>query len=351
MKIALVLSPFGEAAPAGLGRSVFEFARAFVAASPEHSFVLLSKGGTAGTLLAPARSFEEIIVRGPIPLSLALAMRRDIDVVISFTPLAPFFCGRAQLVTFAHDFAFLSYGSRLLRPFRQALTALLFAKSARICAVSACTKEEVITHFNVSPEKVVVIYNGYTPPEPDTAIEPHTPYFLAVGVLKERKNTLRIVQAYEEFSRTNEGRMLRIAGACDTPYGKIVRTYVEEKGLAEKVRFEGFVPDSTLSKLYRGAEALVYPSLLEGFGLPLLEAMSRGIPVVTSNRGVLAEVAGEAAILVDPESISSIASGMVQVLEASIRADLITKGRARVLGFSWERSALELKGIALNLTW
>jgi glycosyltransferase involved in cell wall biosynthesis len=114
---------------------------------------------------------------------------------------------------------------------------------------------------------------------------------------------------------------------------------VESAGVRHDVRFFGFVPDSTLSALYRLASVFAFPSLYEGFGLPPLEAMASGTPVVTSRISSLPEVVGEAAVLVDPYSVEDIADGLARVLgDEALRAALIEKGRQRVAQFSWERS-------------
>jgi glycosyltransferase involved in cell wall biosynthesis len=169
-----------------------------------------------------------------------------------------------------------------------------------------------------------------------------TKYILMVGTLEPRKNYPRAIQAFAIFR--NQGFtdwQLMIAGGSGWAYDDIDRE-IDRLGLRDVVNVMGQVPSPTLSALYRDAGALFYPSLYEGFGFPILEAMAAGCPVVTSNRSSMAEVGDGAVQLVDPLDAQSMAAGLAAVLgDAARRAELVAKGRDRARDFSWDRFALQ----------
>jgi len=165
-------------------------------------------------------------------------------------------------------------------------------------------------------------------------------FVLYAGNIKPHKNLERLVAAFGQIKQRpgHEDVKLLIIGDEINRYGSLRRS-VEAAGVRQDVRFFGFVPSKTLSALYRLASVFAFPSLYEGFGLPPLEAMACGTPVVTSRISSLPEVVGDAALLVDPYSTEDIALGLERVLgDDALRAELSTRGRARVKQFSWERS-------------
>jgi glycosyltransferase involved in cell wall biosynthesis len=165
-------------------------------------------------------------------------------------------------------------------------------------------------------------------------------FILYAGNIKPHKNLERLVAAFGMLKQRggHEDVKLLIIGDEINSYGSLRRS-VEAAGVRQDVRFFGFVPSRTLSALYRLASVFAFPSLYEGFGLPPLEAMACGTPVVTSRISSLPEVVGDAALLVDPYSTEDIAHGLERVLcDDGLRAELSTRGRARVKQFSWERS-------------
>jgi glycosyltransferase involved in cell wall biosynthesis len=187
-----------------------------------------------------------------------------------------------------------------------------------VIAVSEFTALEAVELLGVDEERVRVIPHGVEPPfEPDgPAVEGD--YVLAVGTLEPRKNLPRVVLAAERA-----GVDLRVVGAPG--WGEV------------GVESAGFVSDDELARLYRGATCLVYPSLYEGFGLPVLEAMASGTPVVTSRNGALAELSGGAAVLVDPRDVDAIAAGIEEA--AKRREELRAAGLERARAFTWEAAA------------
>ena len=230
-------------------------------------------------------------------------------------------------------------------------------RSDRILTVSEASKRDILHFFNVPPEKIVVVYNaidehfGVTPPAEDVArvrerYQLDHQFVLYVGNIKPHKNLVRLIEAFDELRRTgfDEVKLLIIGDQISRL--PALRRAVHGHKLHKHVRFLGYVSDQTLSVLYRLASAFVFPSLYEGFGLPPLEAMASGTPVVTSNVSSLPEIAGDAAILVDPYDVDSIVDGMRRVLsDPALAAELRRKGIERAREFSWERSVAKTRQV------
>jgi glycosyltransferase involved in cell wall biosynthesis len=177
-----------------------------------------------------------------------------------------------------------------------------------------------------------------------------SPFILYAGNIKPHKNVDRLIEAYSILRRRGVlGVKLLIIGDEISKYPNL-RRLVHRFQLHQHVRFLGFVPEATLSALYRLASVFVFPSLYEGFGLPPLEAMAAGAPVITSNVSSLPEVVGDAALLIDPMDAGAIADAMSRVLgEPDLRADLIRRGFDRIRAFSWERSVARVHEVYAEL--
>jgi glycosyltransferase involved in cell wall biosynthesis len=234
-------------------------------------------------------------------------------------------------------------------------------KANRILTVSEASKRDILRFFNVAPEKVVVIHNAIderflSPVDPermDLARQRYQldhPFVLYVGNIKPHKNIERLIEAFGRArGQCPENLKLIIIGDDISKYPAL-RQSVHKHKLDKHVRFLGFQPMETLAAFYRLARAFVFPSLYEGFGLPPLEAMACGAPVVTSNVSSLPEVAGGAALLVDPYDADSIADGItVAVNDETVRADLIRKGKERARSFSWTQSVRRIHEIYMEV--
>ena len=234
-------------------------------------------------------------------------------------------------------------------------------RAERIFTVSETSKADILRYCDVAAERIIVVYNAIddrfaTPPEPE-AIERvreryqlHGPFALYVGNIKPHKNLERLIDAFDLVRRGGFERLeLLIIGDQISKYPRLRRA-VDQHKLHKHARFLGFVADDTLAALYRLATVFVFPSLYEGFGLPPLEAMASGTPVVTSNRSSLPEVVGDAAVLVDPYSAASIAEGIQQVLsDADLRRSLAARGLARAREFSWDASIRRVHEVYMDV--
>src|SRR5688500_9176122 len=230
-------------------------------------------------------------------------------------------------------------------------------RSDRILTVSEASKRDILHFFNVPPEKIVVVYNAIdehfrvTPSAEDVArvrerYQLDHQFVLYVGNIKPHKNLVRLIEAFDALRRGGQDEIKLLIIGDEISKLPALRRAVHAHKLHKHVRFLGYVSDGTLRILYRLASVFVFPSLYEGFGLPPLEAMASGTPVVTSNQSSLPEVAGDAAVLVDPYNAEAIANGIISVLRSThLRDDLRKRGFERVKEYSWERSVRRVREI------
>jgi glycosyltransferase involved in cell wall biosynthesis len=233
-------------------------------------------------------------------------------------------------------------------------------RSDRILTVSESSKRDIIHYFNVPPEKIVVVYNALderfgTEPPPEEVARVRERYqldhgfVLYAGNIKPHKNLVRLIDAFEGLRRDGFEELKLLIIGDEISKWPALRRAVHKYKLHKHVRFLGFLPDETLHVLYRLAAVFVFPSLYEGFGLPPLEAMASGTPVVTSNVSSLPEVAGDAAVLVDPYDAVAIKEGIQRILtDPAFAAELRAKGLQRAREFSWERSVARTREIYLE---
>jgi glycosyltransferase involved in cell wall biosynthesis len=224
-------------------------------------------------------------------------------------------------------------------------------RSTRVLTVSESSKKDILRFVDVPADKIDVIHNAYDerfgvePREEDVVrvqerYQLHDEFVLYAGNVKPHKNLGRLIEAFHLVRRRGlEHLKLVLIGDEISKYAALRRA-VHHHQLHKYVRFLGYMPEETLAVMYRLAAVFVFPSLYEGFGLPPLEAMASGTPVVTSNLSSLPEVAGDAALLADPYDPGAIADAIYTVLtDPSIRRDLRSKGLVRARQFSWEASA------------
>jgi glycosyltransferase involved in cell wall biosynthesis len=255
--------------------------------------------------------------------------------------------GQRLLVT-VHDVAFLSnpdaFPPRWRLLFRLGLRRALRTADA-ILTPSRFTADELIRRTSVDPRRVHVTPLAAALPVTDAQVEPvlarykvPSPYLLYNGTLERRKNVVRLVRAFRRIVADGAPQGLVLAGALGWRPDELL---TELRGAPPgRVVLTGHVPADDLDALFRGASAFVYPSLSEGFGLPVLDAMARGIPCVVSAASSLPEVAGDAALLVDPTSTSGLAEAMRRVLdEEGLATRLAEAGLARAATYSWRRTA------------
>ncbi len=261
---------------------------------------------------------------------------------------------RCPVVCTVHDLALLRYPHLGTAPMRSLVerTVAQLAEVDMVIAVSQATRDDLIELGNVDPQRVRVVYNGVAPHfQPISRSAPATPYVLHVGTIEPRKNLANLMRGFAiAIARENLPHHLVLAGA-DGWGDEDLPALAAQLGIADRIDRRGWVDPTQLPDLYGSAAVFAYPSLYEGFGLPVLEAMACGTPVLTSDRGALAEVAGSAALLCNPNDPESIARGLTEILTDRDRAATLTdRGRERASQFSWTRCATETLRVYRDLT-
>jgi glycosyltransferase involved in cell wall biosynthesis len=250
---------------------------------------------------------------------------------------APLFCPSAFIFTI-HDLSHVycaENSSPLIRLYYATVAKKACDRAAAILTVSEFTRSQILEWSGIPLDKVINVSCGVEASyRPDGNTHGFAfPYLLCVSNRKPHKNESRLVRAFA--SAQAAGMHLVFTG---DPSAEIMKC-IAEQHVKDRVHFTGIVPEAELPALYRGAEALVFPSLYEGFGLPVLEAMACGTPVVTANTTATPEVAEDAALLVDPTSVEQIANSIEKVVnDNSLRLCLRNKGLARAAQFSWRRT-------------
>jgi glycosyltransferase involved in cell wall biosynthesis len=292
-----------------------------------------------------------------IPLILSAELRRNpVDVLhVQFTapPLSP-----CPVVVSIHDLSFEPLPQTFKWRSRKQLR-ITVRRSAReasqVIALSEHARKDIIETYNIPPERVTAIPLAaaahFRPIRNDEELQRlrqtygiEGEYILSVGAIQPRKNLSRLVAAYSRLRRAKpEGNLpkLVLAGKCAWLYEETLRT-IKALQVSDSVLLTGYVPESDLPVLYSGALCFVYPSYFEGFGLPPLEAMKCGVPVIVGNRTSLPEVVGDAGILVDPFNADAIAGAMDNLIsDSNLRAELSIRGLARANLFDWRETALQ----------
>ncbi|MEW6608866.1 MAG: glycosyltransferase family 1 protein [bacterium] len=249
-----------------------------------------------------------------------------------------------------HDLAYLRrpefLGSKRVK-WKQKETPRSAKQAEAIITISNFSKNDLVNFLGISQEKIFVIPHGVSPdfvPTKEKRIlakyKIKRNYILFVGVLQPSKNIVRLIEAFYELKQSEHiGHQLVIVGQKGWLYDEIYKRCLELR-LENDIIFTGEIPHNELPGLYSGADVFVLPSQFESFGIPVLEAMACGTPVVTSNTCALPETAGDAAILVKPDSVHEIAGGIYQVLsDNNLQASLRQKGFAHAKKFTWENTA------------
>ena len=345
----------------GLGHYTHEVLKAMVKAHPEDDFIfyfdrpyddkyLFCENVEARVVRPPARHpflwywwFEWVLPN---------QLRKDRpDVFFSPDGFASLhYSGKQAMVI--HDLGFEHYPHHVpyfARRYYQHFSPKYADHVDRIFAVSQSTKVDVVNRYGIDAEKIDIAYNGvrdhFRPLSEEEINEVRKeysqgePYFLFVGAMHPRKNIGRLLQAFDLFAAENHEVRLLLTGRKAWMSSDIERIYKKMR-FSDRVTFLGYLDEKDLAKVTGAAQAMVYPSLFEGFGVPLLEAMTSGVPIVTSTVSCMPEIVGDAAILVDPKMPEEIGQAMARMTrDADLRQDLIAKGLRRSADFNWQGTA------------
>jgi glycosyltransferase involved in cell wall biosynthesis len=360
---------------AGVGRATRETVNALAALPEQPALTLFYSRERTAVAEAGLAWLAELAARCPwvrvrrLPLSprwttlLWLRYRLPLPVEVVTGPvevlLAPDFvappAARARTVVTVHDLSYLTvpqYADPGLRRYLTAAVPRSLRRAAHVVAVSEATRRDIIAHLGLPPARVTTVYNGvdprFRPLDPTARAAARARlglperFILTVGTIEPRKNHLGLLRAFARLAADQPDLALLIGGRrgwLDAP----IFAEAARLGLGERVRFLGPVPDADLPALLGTAGVFAFPSWYEGFGLPPLEAMACGAPVVASNASSLPEVVGEAGLLVDPGDVPALADALARALtDAALRAELTRRGPAQAARFTWAATARRL---------
>jgi glycosyltransferase involved in cell wall biosynthesis len=350
----------------GIGTYIRNLLRQLARLDHETEFVLLCRPEDRQGLAALGENFRAI---GETAGHYSIAEQLKIPIALKregvglfhaphyvLPPLVP-----CRSVVTIHDCIHLMFPqylpNRLALGYARTSISLAARRATRVLTVSQSSKRDILRFVDTEPDKIDVIYNAYDerfgvePEEQDVVrvrerFQLNDEFVLYAGNVKPHKNLERLIEAFHIVRQRGLDHLKLVLIGDDISRYAALRRAVHRHQLHKYVRFFGYVPEETLAVMYRLAGVFVFPSLYEGFGLPPLEAMASGTPVVTSNVSSLPEVAGDAALLVDPYHPEAIAEGIYRVLsDEPLRRSLRAKGLERARQFSWEQSVGRVRAI------
>jgi len=344
----------------GIGTYVGGLLAALGRLDREHRYLVFVGAAGEGALPPLPENFEVVAERSQlyslrelVTLSARLATRRA-TLYHATHYVLPLWLPCPAVATI-HDLIHLLFPEflpgRLALPYARLMIGQTLRRSARILAVSQTTARDLERSFEVAPGKIEVVYNGVDERfrEPvgreriAASLARHgiaAPYLLFVGNPKPHKNLDTLLRAFALATAQGLEHHILVCAGDRSGGGTRAEQLALHLGIRSRVLFLGHLPAADLPALYQGAELFVYPSLYEGFGLPVAEAMASGVPVIASTTAALAEIAGDAALLVDPLDAPGLARAIVQTLaDPEERGRLAERGRRRAREFSWDRAA------------
>jgi len=361
MKVGIVIAPYEEKNASGIAHCILNQAAGLIKKDTENEYLLYTS-----TPIAPHRlegSARNIVVPSSFIgknvwfLSMYLLRRKDMlpDVLLFNMPLLPLVLP-SSIKTIPIYYELQAYGEAFGGVYEQ-VRRLAVKRAVRIITPSDGPRKDIIEHFEVEPEKVVRIYLGFQDLKAyagkSSVYGTYRDHFLFVGKVKFKKNVHNILEGFILFKKKhpNSPHKLVLAGDYGGEYHALLQKSIAEERITEKVVFLGYMVKEDLYTLYVHAGALMFCTLQEGFGMPIIEAMDLGVPVITSNRAPMDEVGGEAAFIVDPESPKEIAQAMeTAIFDEDKRSEAIRRGKERAKLFSWEKHTSELLDIIRSLT-
>lgn len=355
MKIGFVAEPYEESHASGMGFVVSELLKNLLIQGGEHQFTVYSSTPVSQNFI-PGEYQNVLLPRGFIrKMFWFWRAELDVDVLLFIAPMLPLVVKRGvRVIVICQELA-----SQKIRP--EGIVEPIFAfvrdrvlmpvclrRAEIIAAASDATRRDILEWYRVPQKKLRVIYDGYqdltkyasTAPRIDPSL---IPFFFFAGKVKFRKNVHGIAEAFADFKkRTHAPVKLVIAGDYGGEYYERIMSSLREAGVANDVQFVGYVNGTQLYTYFKHALAVTFPSINEGFGMPIIEAMSLGTPVITSKISSMAEAAGDAALLVDPHDTADISHAMQRIwTDKNFRETLVARGYVRAKDFSWEKAAGE----------
>ena len=363
------ITTFGcDGGKSGIGQYAIQLLRAFGSAPTDVEFEVIVHGSEKDVFVPPSDRFSAYCIGENLRRAVVnlfwhqtalprLCRKRGYDLL--FIPAANrrgAIHAPCPMVGMVHDFSSIHVEQKYdpLRMFYIKRVLPVFVRRLdRIITASESARKDLTAFAHVPPERVSIIMHGvdhgiYRPQDKSEALERlknkyplRPPYILYISRIEHPgKNHVRLIEAFARLKHADEFPHQLVLAGSDWSRAETVHEAADAAGLGENVLFLGFVPGKDLPDLYCGCDLFIFPSLFEGFGMPLIEAMACGVPVACSNLSSMPEVAGDAALLFDPYDEDSIAQAMRQILsDEKVQGDMIQRGRERAKLFTWEASA------------
>lgn len=366
MKIALNLLYLLPGIVGGTQTYAVSLIRALAALDTENEYLLylnresealdITDAPHVRRIVCPVRAIRRPARYGYEQMALPLALRRDrVDLLHSLGYVGPLFPPCPQIVSI-HDLIYRGHQAMMTGGKQKALEFFVKGvarRSNHVITMSENSKREIVADIGIAPEKVAVIHEAGRPAPPPSTPEERAPtlvrygitapYVLAFSSPNPVKNIARLMEAFAEACAALPHQLVLVG---HLPPGMDPEAEAARLGIAGRVLRTGYVPDGDIAPLLQGAALFAFPSLYEGFGLPLLDAQQAGVPVVCSNAASLPEVAGEGAVLFDPLSVPEMAAAIRSCLGDLARRDrLVRQGRANAARFSWEETARQTQNV------
>lgn len=358
----------------GVGRITIQVLEHLLRQHPEHQYIVFRNPGAPPLPLAERNNYEELVLNCPVASSqqtftfMRLPRRLRLDLLLHTHPLtAPIwtFCPSIGVVLDVYPILFPKDYPRMVSLYYRAVVPLAERTKRRVITISECSRIDAIRHLGLRPDRVQVVPLAAAPvfcQRPDQAAVQarlagrglSRPFIAYTGNRRPHKNLTRLLEAYALLAAQRSSLPdLVIAGFDDSHEGDDNLSHLESLiarlQISHLVRLAGELPDEGLVDLYNGAEFVAIPSLYEGFGLPALEAMACGTPVLAGRAGALPEVVGDAGLLVNPYETQAIADGLAVLIDDSgLRRRLSLAGLKRAGQFSWQETADRIERICIE---
>lgn len=353
MKVGIILTPYGEKEPAGLGAFVLNLTLELVKQKRDWDFLIFIKGVHDTSIFD---EFENVTIKYISDTfmwkDVAFLRNRDVDIWLYNNPSLPIFFKPQMSVLTALDFGifYTNESSGLVNILKLKLFKYLqysaLKKVSHVLCTSSATKNDLHSFFpSIMEKKVTVVMCGFTriceKYDPISVEDLPSDYYLVVGVIKPRKNQITAVKAFILAKENGLKGKLVICGKGASKYFNELIEIIQKSDYKDDISYLGYCSNGELVTLYKNARALIFPSKVEGFGMPVVEAMSCGVPVITSSNGALGEVAEGYALTVESSDVEGF-SDAIRIFEDDLKRDHYIKiGLQRANEFSWEKSAQE----------
>ncbi len=334
----------------GVSTYTFEMLSYFQkSASDTQRFIVYLKKPAVPNLPEETSFFQYRVVKPDViwsqmSLPVDLFLNKKPDVFFSPAHYAPRVSPVPTIVTI-HDLAYKFFPNEFLSSDLYKLnkwTEYSVKKASKVVCVSEHTRKDLLKFYPEVTNKTSVVLNGYRSQKSirsiKSAANTKTPYVLFVGTIQPRKNITTLIESFEKFVETHPDFELKIVGKKGWIYTETL-SRIESSSASKQIKYFGFVPEAELATLYQNAYATVLPSLYEGFGLPVLEAMSHGSPVIASNTSSLPEVGGDAVLYCNPDDSKTIVDALEKLQDVKLRKSLSLKAKKQLLKFSWDSCA------------